>query len=341
MFRFLSSVFAAKREQGSGPDKELIERAIERVVDGTNVRIRGLGNYRRRLRESVEKAVVHVIDMVDAFHPPAEISRRAYGTDPRLRAFFVSASHLQGVIGDSRGIRDFLHDAAGPLPDEIFGLLAMKWKEKNVLGIELRNDMLQRDVPQVTVSFFDHRYLGPTGSEMDTRHEVKIRIFDYLVEQALQRMVAARSRRVELEQQRRLLRRKLDAMRAGHWGLQPMLGETETTNADHAALESEIGAIEAQLLELHTGPGALQACCKDIDETLGRAVDWINRRDIHLALDPMLIKVDAPTTRPYNQLELTELFSCSGERRIILPGRFPRREFPEQTDLLEQARRYL
>lgn len=341
MFHFLSSVFTTRREQGSGPDKGLIGRAIERVVDGTDVRIRGLGDYRKRLRKSVEKAVVHVMDLVDAFHPAAEISRRAYSTDPRLCAFFVSASHLQEVMGGSRTIRDFLRDAACPPPDEIFGLLAMQWREKNALGIGLKGDMLQRDVPQVTVNFFAHRYLGPTGSEKDTRDQVKIRIFDYLIEQALQRMAAVRSKRVELEQQRRLLKRKLAAMQAGNWGLRPMLAETETTHADYAALESEIGTVEAQLLELGTGPGVLETCCKDIDETLGRPKDWVNRRDIRLDLDPMLIKVDTPTTRPYNQLALTELFSCSGERRIILLGRFPHRDLPEQPDFVKQASRYL
>jgi len=102
MLHFLSFVFAAKPERSAGPDKALIERAIERVVDGTDPRLRGLGNYRKRLHTAVEKAVVHVSDMVDALPEPVEISRRTYSTDPRLRSFFCSASHLQEVIGVSK-----------------------------------------------------------------------------------------------------------------------------------------------------------------------------------------------------------------------------------------------
>ena len=55
MLHFLSSLFSTGPGQGAGPDKALIERAIERVVDGTDPRVRGLGNYRKRLRPAVEK----------------------------------------------------------------------------------------------------------------------------------------------------------------------------------------------------------------------------------------------------------------------------------------------
>jgi hypothetical protein len=341
MLQFLSSVFAESRERRAGPDRDLIERAIERVVDGTDPRLRGLTKYRKRLRPAVEIAVVHVLGMVDDLPEPAEISRRAYSADPCLRAFFVSSSHLLEVIGNSRAIRDYVGNAVDTLPDEIFGVLAMEWQEKKVLGMELVGDTVQRDVPQVTVNFFNHRYVGPSGSETETRRQVEIRIFDYLIEQALGRIVAARSKQTELKQQQRLLKRKLDTMKTGDWGLKPMFGKTETSEPDHVALESKIKAIEGQLFELGAGPRSLEACCEHIDETLGRPSDWVAQRKINLNVDDMLIKVDVASTRRANQLELTELFSCTGERRVVMPGRFPRQELPEQPDFLEQAKRYL
>jgi hypothetical protein len=341
MLHFLSSVFAAKQGQNNGPEDALIERAIERVVDGTDPRLRGLGNYRKRLRTAVEIAVVHVIAVVDAFPEPVEISRRAYRTDPRLRAFFVSADHLQETIGRSKAVKDYVRAVADPLPDEIFGFLTMEWQEKNVLGMALEDDTLRRDVPQVSVNFFNHRYLGAAGSEAEARRQVEIRIFDYLIERALRRIVGARSKRTELENQRRLLQRKLSAMKAGNWGLEPMLAASEIAHPDHRALESEIETVEAQLLELGTRPFNLEAYFEDIDETLGRPADWIARREIQLNLDHMLIKVDGASDRCASQLELIELSCCSGARRIVLPGRFPRQDLPEQADFLKQAERYL
>ena len=46
--------------------------------------------------------------------------------------------------------------------------------------------------------------------------ELKERAFDYLAEMALQRMANMKEKKSELESQRRLLKRKLDAMQAGY-----------------------------------------------------------------------------------------------------------------------------
>ena len=66
-------------------------------------------------------------------------------------------------------------DMAAPLPEKIFGLLSIAMTERKVLGVELVDDTLRRDVMQVTVSFFNHRYLGLTSNEQDTRRELKKR----------------------------------------------------------------------------------------------------------------------------------------------------------------------
>ena len=71
---------------------------------------------------------------------------------------------------------------AEPLPEKIFGLLSMAMTERKVLGVELVDDTLRRDVMQVTVNFFNHRYLGLTSNEQDTRRELKKRAFDFLIE---------------------------------------------------------------------------------------------------------------------------------------------------------------
>jgi hypothetical protein len=341
MLHFLSSVFSTGRGQGDGPDKALIERAIERVVDGTDPRLRGLGNYRKRLRPAVEQAVVYVIDLVDAMPEPVEISRRAYSTDPRLRAFFVSPTHLQEVIGHSKLVTAFLREVAGPPPDKIFGLLSMDWAEKHVLGIELVGDILRRDVPQVAVSFFNHRFVGPGGSEAETRKQLKLRVFDYLVGEALKSIVTARGKRSELQQQQRLLKHKMNAMKAGDWGLEGMLAATEAEPLDHAALESEIAAIEAELLELGAASVNLDAVFEAVDATLGRPADWISGRELTLNLDASLIKADASSSRTTRELKLNEIYSCEGARRVVLPGWFPRQDLPERVDFLQQAARYL
>ncbi len=341
MLRFISSLFAAPRPRHEAVDEQLLERATERVVAGSDPRLRALPGYRRRLRPFVENAVTHIINVVNALPEATEISRGAFRTDPRLRAFFVSADHLQQALGGCPLLRDYLPAAKGALPDEIFGLLSMERTEKRVLGMALRGDTIQRDVARVAVNFGDHRYLGPSESEADTRREVMRRAFDFLIEKALQNIVAARSRKAELEQQHQLLQRKLKAMAAGNWGLEPMFTATGSEPPDPAALEAEIEAIQSRLIGLGSSSNVLEQSLEHIGETLGRPAHWLALRNVSLELDQMSIKRDASTVGSAYKLELTEVFSGSGERRTVLLGRIPLPDLPSRPDFLKEAERLL
>ena len=153
MLHFLSSLFKPSTGEAGALDQALIEAATERAIDGTDPRLRALGYYRNRLHEPVAQAARHVIALVDALPAPVEISRRGYGTDPRLRAFFVSADHLQEVLGGIKTLRDYLQGVSAPPPDAIFGLLTLTWKERTVLGTEQQGEILRRDVKQAGRQF--------------------------------------------------------------------------------------------------------------------------------------------------------------------------------------------
>jgi len=341
MLHLLSSLFAPSTQREPWLDDALLERAIERIVDGTDPRLRALPGYRKRLSPLAEGAVRHVVTLVSALPEAAEISREAFLKDPRLRAFFVSADHLQEVIGNCPAVRSYLATLNGPVPEEIFGVLSMEYAEKNILGMDLRGDTLQREVKQVAVNFFNHRYLGPTGDETETRREVMRRAFDFLVETALEGIATARSKKAELEQQRVLLRRKLKAMEAGNWGLTAVFAGSETTQADPAELEAQIQAIETELLGMGSSAQALDHSLEQITDTVGRPDHWLSLRDLSLELNPMSIKTTDATTGISHKLELTEVFSANGQKRVVMLGRFPIRDLPPQPDFLKEAERYI
>lgn len=342
MLHFISSLFSSTDQPAGKPDKDLIARAIDRVVDGTDSRLRGFGNYRKRLRPAVEHAVLRIKSIVSVLPEATELSSNAFKHDPRLRAFFVSAKHMQEVISSFRAVKDYLGERNVSLPDEIFGTLSMDYRENTVLGMELNGDIVRRDVPQVQVNFFDHRYVGPGDSEEQSRHELEKRGFDFLIEKVLERIVSARSTRSELEQQRRLLHRKLDAMRAGNWGLEPVLAKQVISHPDYASLEEEINELDTELLQLGSRPADLEKSFAHINDVLGRASEWLSIREIDMHLDPMMVKrsESSPDVRT-SHLHLTEVAAKSGERRIIMLGRFPARELPEQPDFFREASRYL
>ena len=340
MLHFLSSLFTRPAERSGGLDETLFEKAIERVVSGTDRRLHALGDYRKRLRQPVEQAVLHCISLVDALPAPVLISAQAYGDDHKLRALFASVEHLREVCGGMNMLRDYLADLSGPPPDEIFGLLLASREERNVFGMELDGDTLRRDVLQTAVNFFNHRYLGSADNELDTRWELKKRAFDFLIEKALEQLTSEKSKRRELDQQRHLLKRKLDAMRAGQWGLGSMLDDAASQPTNLAGLEAEIAAIEAELGKRHADRLGLEESLAHVADTLSHPEDWLAAREISLCLDYRGFKI-APSSAAGHEITLTELFSGTGERKTIMLGRIVRAELPEPADFWKTAKRYL
>jgi hypothetical protein len=341
MLDFLSSLFAPDTGKSGGVDKALIERATERAVEGTDPRLRALGNYRKQLREPVELAVRHVMALIDGLPEAVPLSRQGYSTDPRLRAFFASNDHLQEVLGGSSTISNYLQGLSGPPPHEIFGLLTLEWKERNILGMEQQGGRVRRDVAQVSVSFFNHRFACPADNAAETRLEIKKRAFDYLLKLALEKILGIRGKRQELQREQRLLDKKLEAMKAGDWGLETMFSNGDKPAPDLAGLAAKIDAVESELLELGGDSGGLERNLKQLAEVLAQPAHWIYRDEVRMGLNAMGIKTDASSGGPVNELQLIGLFSASGERRIVLPVRLLRSELPERPDFFKQASRYL
>ena len=341
MLRFLSSLFANPSGEPNGADAALVEKAIERVVEGTDSRIRAVKGYQRQLRDPVVQAISHVVSLVDAFPPPIAISPQAFGEEPLLRAFFVSTEHIRKVLGGFSSLRDYLKESVIIPPDEIFGLLTMTKEERNVFGMEIEGDNLRRDVMQVSVNFRNHHFIGPTDNEADTRRELKIRAFDFLVGKALAQLTDERGKRLELDRQRFLLGQKLDAMKAGQWGLDAMLEDGETHHPSLAQLEEKINLIELELGQFRTEQLGLEESLALIGNTLGQPTDWLDSRKVSLCLDYRGIKLEGSAVSRGNAIILNELYSRSGGERTVLFGRIARTDIPEPADIWNVAKHYL
>ena len=341
MLSFLNSLFTSTRQSGDGPDQRLVEAAIERVVDATDPRLRAFPNYRKRLYAGVESSLAHIQSLIDGLPEPVEISQRTYASDARLRTFFSSPARMQEAIGRAPSVVDFMARKKGLLPEHLFGLLAPRMTERQALGLELRGDQVRRDVLQQIVDFSDYRFFGAAGSEAEARDGLKERAFDYLAEMALQRMANLKEKKSELERQRRLLRRKLDAMQAGNWGLEGMLAEQEVDRPDYQSLGQKIEAVETELLGLPCSEAGLEQRFECINATLKRPEDGLAMRQLKLHVDAMLVKVKDPELASSEPLELTELYSSNGRQRIVLFGYFPRAELPPEKDFFAEAGRIL
>ena len=169
---------------------------------------------------------------------------------------------------------------------------------------------------------------------------MKKRAFDFLVEKALEQITNERSKRRELDRQRQLLQRKLDAMRAGQWGFGPMQDNRAAQCPNLAELEAEIETIEAELGNGHADRLGLEESLDYVADILGHPADWLAAREISLCLDYRGIKMTDPATAGH-EITLTELFSGTGERRTVMLGRIARADIPEPADFWKTAKRYL
>lgn len=340
MYRLFKSLFVSHPDVSTALPKGLLDAAIERTVDGTDRRLRALSGYRRHLRVPVAQAVRHVIDLVAQLPDAGEISPGQYGSDPRLRAAFASPGHLSEVLRRFQTVRDYLDWRGGTLPDEIYGLLIMSRRKRRVLGMELDGTYLKRDVLQTAVSFSDHRYIAPADTECATRRELEKQAFDFLLERAAERIGAEKLRRGDMLRNRQLLRRQVEAMKSRPGRRALSTSETVRPGRGLNEIEAEIERIDARL-------GRSASVKLSLDESLQVVIDTLNRGDQFLMLQPLSMNIDHrgieidSRAHPDEPIEMNEVSSPNGFRRIVLLGRIPRCHLSRPGDTISRGEAYL
>ncbi len=305
MLHLFRSIFRDTEEAGRYPES-MVRAAIERAVDGTDPWLRGLSGYRKKLRPAVLTAIDHVVALVDGLEPPRPASVEDYDGNPLLQAIFLSSEQMRQV----------LHDQLAKQPVEgsvTCAMLAVEMELRGILGVDLVGDTLVRDVPQVTVSFSNHRLLDPTGSEAETRRLLKRRAFDHLLSLALRRMVAVKDVRKGLNNRQSLLQAKLYALQSGRWGFD----SSESQQPESiAALETQLAEIEAQLQRVGKDDRSIEVALELLIDVLGLAQKhlWMSRET--LAVDRMKIKRSTPSSEA-PELELEHLYNAEGRNIVV------------------------
>ena len=340
-FRFLQSLFTGVN-QPSKFDKELMLRGIERVVDGTDPRLRAVSHYRRKLWEPVECTIDFVVTFVNALPPAITADRQGYMTDPRLRALFASPEHLREILSFSDGTRNYLKQASDPLPTELYAGLGAVRVQKNTLGIEMDGEILRRDVPQTVVNFYDHRLIFPTDNELDARRELMRRAADYLIETALQRLTASRVQKTQLEQQqRKLLQQKADLLKKAQVGFESLTDPPVTEPVDLNALEQQLQDLEAELSKIRADSATLDHHLAKVAATLNQPEKYLKLEAVSLTLDHANTIVSSDSSRIAHPMTFQEIVMGDDRRITALFVRFPSSELLPQLDFFREAQRLL
>lgn len=341
MFKLLQSIFTETPETSSKYGDELIEKATERVVDGTDPRLRAVSGYRKQLRSAVIKAVDYTMELVDGLPPPITLSRKQFSSDDCIRAFFVSPEHITEFLTQSQILQDYKNNRKGLDPECLYALLSVKRVERRVLGMELEGSITRRDVAQISVSFSNHRLSCPMETESDSLFEIKKDVFDFFIKQALTNIVVARDEQQKEKGQRAILSSKLRTLEAASWGIDAVLrGEGEkAVNVDRT--ETSIKNIEDELKKVETPPLTLDHYLRLIIDSLNGARDHLWKTAITIKLDRMGIKVEKETAEAPITLNLEEYESSENRSAIVLPVCIPFDEIPDSKDFLTEASRYL
>lgn len=343
VMRLLQSIFTTAPNKPGKFDEVLIRSAIERAVDGTDPRLRAVRHYQRKLWEAVEQAIEFVIAFVDTLPPATELSRRNFTVDPRVRALFASPEQLREIISFSQGMLCYLQQNRGPLPETLYAVLVAERVEKNTLGMDLQGDLMRRDVAQVVVNFHDPRVSLPTDNAEESRRDAMNRVFDYLVEIALQRLVSTRNRKQQLEQQQRqLLQKKAQLYKTSTLALEPLMEVRVPQAPDANAIERQLQNIEKELSKIRVNSATIENHLAKVASTLREPGKHLRLERATLHLNHMNVKMPENALHHASALEFDEIFLCRNARRFtVMFARFPSSELLPQPDFLDQARRML
>jgi hypothetical protein len=228
-----------------------------------------------------------------------------------------------------------------PLGGDCFAIIAAYPDVKRQLGVELVGETLQRDVRQRAVSFRDHEVAVVSAAEEEVRQELARGVFDLLVGIAAQDILEQESRIAEIEERLRIVRLKLKVAEVSAHGAGFLLDDNLDHGKERDTLVARVDELEKDLERERRGVTTL-------DDYLNRLVELMSHPEAHLGLERVTVCLDRMNILREAGEESggTEIEFVRGRRgdklaRVISIIRFPRSEVLEDTDMLQEAARYL
>jgi len=329
-----------------GADHRLQQRTaetLERIVELANPRLRYARRYRSRLAPAVDIALEYARFLVEKTAPARDVGASAWQADGSLRAFFATANDVARIYSRSPELRAWFE--AYPTAQEVFAVLSMALVERRVLGIAMVHGQLQREVPQTTVSFQDHRVRIFGRTEAELRAEIERRIVDQLALTAIAAAVEDESRRHTLAQENALLKARLRLLQGKGVGLTGLAGKPSSSPDKLAALQRDLAVNEGNLKSLAAGSEALDQQIERLRAVLSNPHEQFFLTPRRLRLDRMNILLDEDAREPFEPLELqiahVPIPAEQPEFRTFALTRFPRSALLPMSLLLADAARML
>jgi hypothetical protein len=332
----LDWVFGGEPQRRVAPrDDAVAIEIVDRIVAATDKRLRSVSGYQKKLRDPALATLAHLRGIADGIPGPIDVNARAWTDNPEIRALFAKPQDVAAAFSRDAGVRACFASSTEPA---CLGILGLARIERQVFAPAQHGESVQHEVARTTVSFGDTRILAPATDPMAVRVELGKRAIDYLGLRALAQMTADEQTRKDLEQERALLKVRLQLAEQGRAGL---AGITATAAApvDRAALAGKLAENE-RALAAHAATG-LMARFLDILR------DVLTNPGVHLRLEACTVPLDAMNYRVADEasaavvLKLRELVLPERPPYAVMVARFPRAELLPVEDAMAQAERYL
>ena len=316
-----------------------VNAAIDHLVDGIDPNMRFVIGYNKKLTEAVKTALDYIDRLVEEIPGPVEFNKKAFGANPLVNAFFATTSDIQKTFSQSEALRAFFEDSMNVNVDEGFALMCAEKKEHSGFGMELEGDFIKKDVPQVSVNFFAHKILVPATTEKVVRSSLKQCIFDALISNTFEHVMAKHVREGGSEEYRKMLDRSYKANQA--WGqeltdlLLSIRADVMTRNGSTRKVTNNKHGMESSSGYIETPDDHLE----QVKNILAHPETMIRLNHITLNLTRMGVKVDDNSTRSASKIELTELEINDVWRRIFVIVKYPRNEMLAKNDFFSNAAR--
>jgi len=302
----------------------MVDEAVDHVIDGIDPKLRLVPGYKRKLKGEVAAALAHIGGLVDQVPGPIDVSRRTFVRDPRVSAFFATPDELQATFSCSPELKTFFADVKNSGKDECYALLCANKEEKSVLGTELAGDTVRREVIQTAINFHDHKILSPAANDRDVRDGIKRCIFDGLVTHALRHIYDIKTRRQDLEDQRRILHARLRARQAQGNGLSLLLAEAHEGDEQSEDIKTKIAEAERTLERMPGSQDVLSFYLEEIRNIFASPGEFIRLNEACFRLTDMGIKVNGDSPQPANTVCFSELEITDVMKRAVTVVRYAR-----------------
>lgn len=326
---------------GGGQDKQLLGEAVARIVK-LNPQLCAARRYQARLEPAVAAALGYLADLLATVPAGREASAAAWSSDAYIHAFFATPDDVPRAFSRSTELRGFLEENAD-LP-EVHAVLGMAMEERKSAGLALQGESVRSDVVRTTVSFGDYRVRMLGRSEAELRQEIVRRLLEQLGLDGLAGIAADKSRRDLLEQERGLLKARLQLLERQGTGIRAVLGGDAPVPTDEwGRLQMRIEENEQSLRQIGRRSEALERDLDQLCAVLENPSPHLYVENRRLRLDKMNVVIPEDSTAAGDEFifQVARVPTTPPEMRAFALVRIPRGEIRPAGELLNEAVRQL